>query len=437
MANVKLKRLKIEKYRNVAPGTELVFNDGFNVLLGQNGTGKTTLLRLIATVLASDFAGLESEEFALEYDLALSEIDVALSIRNEQQADATEDPDGIARTLSWSYAVSVKVKDANAAFSLTVTPTGTARDADEPVAVQAILPPFRSPFNDLFLILLIRDELLRFEKDLGVAWRQRALGDLFTARIGGRFDESLGGFDAMIGGGLRDRENEDRIVSFLFSPKRSKDGSILGGTQLGVPSQVMEKIKSEPSILDQESPKISHLELDFLQKFTRLAQIQEAYMILRLTSKSTSSAGTENYLFGEVTYSFGLNDGSVFKESALSYGQKRLLSFLYHMSLNSHVVIADELVNGMHYDWIEACLREIGDRQSFLTSQNPLLLDFLPFATEQDVEHTFILCGNEPREGHRYMVWKNMPEESAQTFFRSYKTQALQVSEILRSRGWW
>jgi len=30
-----------------------------------------------------------------------------------------------------------------------------------------------------------------------------------------------------------------------------------------------------------------------------------------------------------------------------------------------------------------------------------------------------------------------MPEEDAPTFFRSYKTQALQVSEILRSRGWW
>jgi recombinational DNA repair ATPase RecF len=46
MANLRLRRLKIEKFRNVVPGTELVFGDGMNVLLGRNGTGKTTLLQL-------------------------------------------------------------------------------------------------------------------------------------------------------------------------------------------------------------------------------------------------------------------------------------------------------------------------------------------------------------------------------------------------------
>jgi recombinational DNA repair ATPase RecF len=44
---VKLKRLKIGKYRNVKPGTELRFRDSLNVLLGRNGTGKTTLLNLM------------------------------------------------------------------------------------------------------------------------------------------------------------------------------------------------------------------------------------------------------------------------------------------------------------------------------------------------------------------------------------------------------
>lgn len=44
---MKLDRLEIRKFRNVAPGTTLEFSPRFNVLLGRNGAGKTTLLRTI------------------------------------------------------------------------------------------------------------------------------------------------------------------------------------------------------------------------------------------------------------------------------------------------------------------------------------------------------------------------------------------------------
>jgi len=64
-----LRRLKINRFRHVAPGTELEFSDRYNVLLGKNGTGKTTLLDLISMVLRSDFSSLRGEEFDIEYEL--------------------------------------------------------------------------------------------------------------------------------------------------------------------------------------------------------------------------------------------------------------------------------------------------------------------------------------------------------------------------------
>ena len=67
----KLTRLKIESFRNVEP-CELRFGDGFNVLLGLNATGKTTLLELIAAALSFDFCKFEDEAFAVEYDLEFS-----------------------------------------------------------------------------------------------------------------------------------------------------------------------------------------------------------------------------------------------------------------------------------------------------------------------------------------------------------------------------
>jgi ATPase subunit of ABC transporter with duplicated ATPase domains len=65
---LRLRRLKINKFRAVKPGVELVFHDGFNVLLGRNATGKTTLLDLISMALRFDFSSIRDEDFDLEVE---------------------------------------------------------------------------------------------------------------------------------------------------------------------------------------------------------------------------------------------------------------------------------------------------------------------------------------------------------------------------------
>lgn len=78
----KLKRLKIGKFRHLKPGTEIHFSDGFNILLGQNATGKTTLLDLISAVLRSDVVFFTQEEMELEYDLVVNEGKIRVKIAN-------------------------------------------------------------------------------------------------------------------------------------------------------------------------------------------------------------------------------------------------------------------------------------------------------------------------------------------------------------------
>jgi len=81
---MKLDRLKINRFRNVKPATELRFDAEWNVLLGKNGAGKTTLLKLITCVLRSDVEPLANEEFDVEYDLLFAGgARVTCKMRNE------------------------------------------------------------------------------------------------------------------------------------------------------------------------------------------------------------------------------------------------------------------------------------------------------------------------------------------------------------------
>lgn len=66
---VRLKRLLIHRYRNVRRETELRFDDEWNVLLGKNGTGKTTLLRLLEALLNGDWERLGRNALDVEYDI--------------------------------------------------------------------------------------------------------------------------------------------------------------------------------------------------------------------------------------------------------------------------------------------------------------------------------------------------------------------------------
>ncbi|MET0403963.1 MAG: AAA family ATPase, partial [Cystobacter sp.] len=83
---VKLKWLEVNKFRSVKPGTRLTFNEGHNVLLGQNGTGKTTLLNLIAAAIKLDFTDFRSEEFDVSYELVSSDASASMTARNEVRA---------------------------------------------------------------------------------------------------------------------------------------------------------------------------------------------------------------------------------------------------------------------------------------------------------------------------------------------------------------
>jgi hypothetical protein len=173
----------------------------------------------------------------------------------------------------------------------------------------------------------------------------------------------------------------------------------------------------------------------FLERVIQLLGFRSAKLRLQRTARRTEPQETID--FGNLRFDFTKHDRSIINHSQLSYGQKRLLSFYYYLSCSPACVVADELVNGMHHEWIEACLNDLGERQAFLTSQNPLLLDYLGFESVDEVRSSFVLCLSELQGEREILRWENMTAEDAEGFFSAYQVGIQHVSEILRTRGLW
>lgn len=140
------------------------------------------------------------------------------------------------------------------------------------------------------------------------------------------------------------------------------------------------------------------------------------------------------YNFSGVSFYFNEKSGRGGTQILLSYGQKRLLSFLYYCSLVGCPVIADELVNGLHHDWIETAMSRVRGVQSFLTSQNPLLFDYITFSSADHASQSLVICKVE-KEGR--VVWRNMDEAESGAFFSAYDLGFEKIGEILRKQRLW
>src|SRR5271170_7475620 len=77
---VRLTRLKIDRFRNVKPGTDLRFGPTFNVLLGKNATGKSTLLDLVAAVTNDDLSAYANEDEGFDLTWVLEQGEHKLAV---------------------------------------------------------------------------------------------------------------------------------------------------------------------------------------------------------------------------------------------------------------------------------------------------------------------------------------------------------------------
>jgi energy-coupling factor transporter ATP-binding protein EcfA2 len=434
---VKLRWLQVNKFRSVKQGTRLTFNDGHNVLLGQNGTGKTTLLNLVAAAIKSNFADFKDEEFDVSYELVSEEAAAAIWVRNENRTlpipsalenishralrfgGPTSESGLRAPVLSVMASLSSKQTDLQVDVRIEGK-RGVAQRMDE----QPPGPPVELDYSlaeNWPAWMLIASGLSQWsQRDSAPLAIPTGLFELFFEFTATRFDESL--------------EYFNKLGELHYELYRHNDGHISAGGPL-TDDVLLDRLSSlAQTTWGVDRYVLTDTELQFLKNTIQFLDFESAEAIVELKD-TTKHTQVDIMRLGNLRFYFTHRGGWKISEKMLSYGQKRMLAFMHYLDTAKSVVIADELVNGLHHRWIRACFEALGQRQVFLTSQNPLLLDYLNFQSPKDVRSTFVLCSWE-KDPER-MAWENMTQEAAEDFFASYKVGFQQVGELLQSKGLW
>lgn len=414
---LKLRRLKIHKCRAVQPGTELIFNDGYNILLGKNGAGKTTLLRLIGAAIGSSFQDeFHGEELHLEYDYRMQDVDVGCTFRQWGDASAPA-------TRAWTFDVVLRHP---------AHPTVTARMNGNRLTIESGDSTWSTDFSssigvapslDLVVVLGSIAISYQFPREL-----LDITGDRAERRLTYRLDEGLDWLQEFL-----------RDFAVLFTPKSAEEQWCTPIVRYTGGAAAMRAALAGHRGNFADLPEVLTLhtgDLPFLRRICDQLGLEEITWTLSFLEHRRQ--GWEVKRYGQSQFYVTMPGGTRFPLDKLSYGQRRLFGFHLHSAMHPHVVVADELTNGMHHSMVGDCLDTIGDRQAFLATQNPLLLDHIGFADADEVHRTFLLCSlQQQNDGESLMHWRNMTNEESQEFFADYQVGIQHVNDILRTRGLW
>lgn len=398
---MRLESLTINKFRHVKPCT-LEFADDLSVVLGKNGAGKTTLLKLIAAVCTLDFSEFK-EELSVDAVLRFAEWQIQVVLgQTKMEAAQWSFPNLESQSIATSVRVTLTT-DATAPFIVTLGSSESGKLHGE-TPVNAAQTLFLQVFEALFkLFKSTRSAAVpNTVFDLLANW-----ANLKTELQ--RFDESLGFFDWVTTDAMaffsEGNENHHLIPDGLLATWRKSPK----------PPGATVKVATEKDCV-------------VLERWAALMSWTALSADIHLHSEQNNITTYAGIRF------FASTPARKDRHQNFSYGQKRFLSFLYYAACQKHLLLVDELANGLHHEWIEICFAEMKGKQTIMSSQNPLIFDHLEFNDAAAVSKALILCSqNEQGE----MVWENMHAESAAHFFTSYERGIRQVSEILREQKLW
>ena len=445
---IRLRRAHLRRFRGLAPDTVLEFGDAEVFLLGRNGTGKSTLLRLLSALVHLDLKGLveldpgvdvawtlegpglePDRRTELELRLRASpaealfasgvayaaEADVGLELAPEVALDGElreGPPGGMERGFTFRV-------DTQGDVALHVHP-----EQEEPPAGRRALIGRAGPLHPDVLEMIGAaahragsaprvPQLVRGRSTLlnEITRRCRPRGG--AGGVAPPMDEGLAAFHQIAGAGGASGVSLHPV------------GTV---ARAGVPRELAAAIAAAGGAPpDQAALPLNRALADALGA-------SAIDFLPRLFQRDADETTTWRGFDVLVTWP----DGSRHRHDQLSFGQKRLIAHHWMAALEPELpYFADELTNGLHADWVDQIGAQLEGRQSFHALQNPLLLDMLGPREVDAIQRGLVLCEVRLDGERRVWTWRNPTAEEAEGVKRSRDAGFQQLSEVLRGRGLW
>ncbi|NTX66078.1 AAA family ATPase [Myxococcus sp. CA051A] len=415
---LKLQWLQVHQFRSVNPGTRLSFSPSFNVLLGRNGTGKTLLLDLLAAVASSDFTAMALEPFELEYALSADTGRITVRVRNVPVMPQ----DGPAGS---GLSMDIVVSPRDMAWPLVIRREGlqvtVSREGDTSLVVQERLAP--EVAGRLWLVLMSG----------GIAWVEKtgegtatvepllAMAREVSALAGlSRFDEGLAYFEQLYQVELRLSRRAEGVLATgtglaseaLLDGLRRLAAAQWGSARYVVPSDAVPFLRDASRLLGFTSAEASLVPLE-----------------------ASPEGKYESLTLGGLELDFlGPGDTRV-SARQLGHGQKRLLALQHYLARARAVVVVDEVAHSLHPQLVRASVEPLKGRQSFFTSQSPVLMDLLAFESAEHVRASLVVCRREEDTG--LLTWEDPSPEVAERLFTASAAAPGQMGALLQAQGLW
>jgi energy-coupling factor transporter ATP-binding protein EcfA2 len=410
---MRLTRLKIIRHRWCAP-TELFLGAKRQLVLGPNGSGKTKLLELIAKVCRAVPDELSAEPLEVEADFEGAEGKGELRVHSRGY------------DLTW---VNPRFGDeARKKYAITVSFTTKASSDWRSIPELEVNQDTRELENEGERFRIDSEtsvwlDLRRFGRNRDVNF----LGDHPVVMLGflmglRRFDESLGVYADMAQTEVKMNYADEESVAVYGQSNGAirwiPTGTVAGGVEQRRASTL--RVMPVPNII---------------RAATLLGYRSDVEVELRYR-RPTEGQGLGGALFDSPELYLFKGDVRV-RATDLSFGEKRVLSFMAYLNANPHIVIADELMNGLHHSLGLALLDEIGDRQAFLATHEPVLMDAVDFESADELRRSLILCRRNPDPKGPPFVWTQLSPEEAAEVFPYYPKSLMHGSQILKHWELW